>query len=421
MQAYLAVSAIILSMVFVAAGSGLSSTFIPIHLTSQGVSTGQVGAVVTAFSIGMLLGCIFGGKLVRRVGHIRAFSAYSCLIIVVVILMYWQTSLTTWLSLRFLHGFCATSLFMISQSWLNEATLSKDRGRVVAFFYVSFTLAYGGGALILAQIDAMSIAPLTIACGLYAIAVIPISTTLTPSPALPKRISVDLRGGYRLSSVGMVGAFVSGMLGMTFQSVGPIYGSLLGLAPGIIATMMALTQVGNLIIQWPLGHFSDRTDRRLIIFIATVAVFIVSLILWSISVKHLAVIIILLAIFAGFSESLYSISTAHANDRAAPGDYVTLTSTLLVLWSSGATLGPIIATGTMSTFGSDGLPVYFATVAGLFGLFTLWRRTVRDKPLLDQQEEFVALPECPIFPVISKEPQSKRQEHTSNSSPQIDL
>jgi len=407
MQAYLSVSAIILSMIFVAAGSGLTSTFIPIRLASEGLTTGQIGAVVTAFSIGMLLGCIFGGKLVRRVGHIRAFSAYACLIIIVVLLMFWQTSFTAWLPLRFLHGFCTTSLFMISQSWLNESTSSKDRGKIIAFFYVSFTLAYGGGALILSQVDTSGIAPLLIACGLYATGVVPISTTRTPSPALPERISVDLRGGYRLSSVGMVGAFVSGMLGMTFQSVGPIYGSLLGLTPAIIATMMAFTQAGNLLIQWPLGSFSDRMDRRTVILGATIAVFIVSLLLWGIGAKHLAVLIGLLAIFGGFSESLYSISTAHANDRAASGDYVTLTSTLLVLWSSGATLGPILATGTMSLFGPEGLPVYFAIVAAVFGFFTLWRRAVRGKPRNDQQENFVALPECPIFPEIGKDSQSE--------------
>lgn len=401
MQAYRAVSAIILSMVLVAAGSGLSSTFIPIYLAGKGLSTGSIGAVVTAYSIGMLLGCIFGGKLVRRVGHIRAFSAYSSLIIAAIVVMFWLPDLTSWLPLRIFHGFCATSLFMISQSWLNEATLSQDRGRIMAFFYVSFTLAYGGGALILTQLEATAITPLTVACGLYALAVIPISSTLTPSPELPQRISVDLRGGYRMSSVGMVGAFVSGMLGMTFQSVGPIYGSLLGMAPAVIATMMALSQAGNLFIQWPLGYISDRTDRRLVIVVATVAVFIISLLLWRISPEHLVVFLILLAIFAGFSESLYSISTAHANDRATSGDFLTLSSTLLVLWSSGATLGPILATSSMGVFGPDGLLLYFATVAGLFGLFTLWRRTVRDSPEPEQQEDFVALPECPIFPEIN--------------------
>ncbi len=401
MQTYLSVSAIILSMVSAAAAGGLTGTFVPIRLGAADLATAQVGTVVTTFALGGLFGCTLGGRVVRRVGHIRAFAAYASICVTVVLLLSWQIGLASWIPLRFIHGFCSNAMFMVAQSWLNECTPNAMRGRVMAFFYVSFTLAYGGGALVLAYIDPMTMAPFMIAGVLYALAVVPIATTLTPSPAKPERITVDLRRSYRLSPVGLIGAFVSGALGMTLQGVGPIYGTLLGLAPATIAILMACTQAGNLVIQWPLGLLSDRIDRRWVIVAATGALFVISLLLLGQTGGTLILLILLFAAFGGCAESLYSISTAHANDHAEAGDYVMMSSTLLMVWSLGATMGPIIATSTMSLLGPNGLGLYFAIIGGAFGLFTLWRRSVRSQPTQEMQEHFIALPQSPIIPEMN--------------------
>ena len=361
-----------------------------------------MGTVVTTFALGGLFGCTLGGRVVRRVGHIRAFAAYASICVTVVLLLSWQIGLalldSTAIYPRFLLQRHVYGCPKLAQRVHPERPM---RGRIMAFFYVSFTLAYGGGALILAYIDPMTMAPFMIAGVLYALAVVPIATTLTPSPAKPERIAVDLRRSYRLSPVGLVGAFVSGALGMTLQGVGPIYGGLLGLAPAAIAILMACTQAGNLVIQWPLGLLSDRIDRRWVIVAATGALFVISLLLLGQTGGMLILLILLFAAFGGCAESLYSISTAHANDHAEAGDYVMMSSTLLMVWSLGATMGPIIATSAMSLFGPNGLSLYFAIIGGAFGLFTLWRRGVRSQPTQEMQEHFIALPQSPIIPEMN--------------------
>jgi MFS family permease len=176
-----------------------------------------------------------------------------------------------------------------------------------------------------------------------------------------------------------------------------IYGGLVGLAPPAIALLMAGTQVGNLLFQWPLGVISDQVDRRGVLLFATLACFAVCLLLALLPSYWFPLMMLSFAILAGCGESLYALSTAHANDRAEAGDHLSLASTLLVVWASGAAIGPIVATAAMSQFGAVGMPLYFAVVALSFGLYLLWRLSVREAAEHQPHEAYVPLPQSAML------------------------
>lgn len=412
LSAYKAVFTIVLSAALVACGSGMLGAFMPVHLSKAGLSTDQVGSIVTSYALGMLLACFFSGRLIRRVGHIRSYAAFGALSGTMVLALSWQASLEWWLALRFVHGFASNSVFMVMQSWLNERTESRYRGQVMAFFYVLYTVFYGSGALLLAKMDIESLAPFMIGCGLFILSIIPISTTKIPGPPLPEKIKIDLKAVYRLSPVGSVGAFVSGATGMTLQGVGAIYGTLLGLTPAAIGILMASTQAGNLVIQWPLGFLSDRIDRRLVLIGAAGAAALISIFITGLNAETFVVLIIAFGVFGGMAEAIYSISTAHANDWAEGDDYVTLSSTILVVWAVGATLGALVATQAMSFMGPSGLPIYTLIIMACYGLFAVFRMFARSEPPEEAQETFEAVPPAPVSADFSLQP--TEEDETSN-------
>lgn len=397
MQIYASLLSVIIGMVMVAAGAGLMTTHAPTVLGLAGFDTEQMGMVVTAYAVGMFASCFTGGWLIRRVGHIRAFATYAALVIMAMMSLSQVAMLEAWMLMRCITGFSSNSMFMVAQSWLNEAAPSHMRGRIMSFFYVSFTLGYGIGAFLLTQIEVDGMLPYLVAAGCYCLAIIPVSTTLLPSPELPERFAIDLLGWLRRCPVGIIGAFASGALAMTLQGVGAIYGGLIGLAPASIALLMASTQVGNLLFQWPLGVISDRVDRRSVIFVAALACGSVCLALAFWPSAWLPILIVSFAVFAGCGESIYALSTAHANDRAEPGDHLSLASTLLVAWATGATLGPMVATAAMSQGGAVGLPIYFAVVALSFAVYTLWRRVTVQSAEQQPHEDYVPIPQSAML------------------------
>jgi MFS family permease len=238
-----------------------------------------------------------------------------------------------------------------------------------------------------------------ILAGLYAAAVVPVALTRLETPPPPERISVKLFEVYRVSPVGLVGAYVSGSLGMTMLGVGPMYGNAIGLSGQDIALAMAALQLGNLGIQWPLGWLSDRTDRRLVIAGATATIVLVSAVLLSAgSAVTLLALVVLFAVWGGLAESIYAVSTAHANDRTQAGDYVVVSSTILVTWATGSTVGPMVATAMLRAFGPDGLWLFFIAVGAAFAFFVVWRALKREQPDESLQETFRALPASPRPP-----------------------
>lgn len=393
---YLPVAGLVAAMGLIALGNGLMASYVPVRLDQAGLDQKAVGFVVTAYAGGMLLGCLLSGYLVRRVGHVRAFAVLAAAGTLSALLLALGVRLDSWTGLRVLGGFCTTGMFMVTQSWLNAVTWSAWRGRVMAVFYITYTLGLAGGALLMGRVEISGSTALMMLAGLYAAAVIPIGLTKLTQPTPPERIAVKPLAVYRISPVGLVGAFVSGGLGMTMMGVGPMYGTAIGLEPAAIALLIAALQGGNLVIQWPLGALSDRVDRRLVILGAGAGVALASLaIALGDDALTDALFWLLLALFAlwgGLAESLYTISTAHTNDHTDPDDHVMVSSTILIVWATGATVGPAAATAALEMAGPSGLWAFFLGEALLFTLFVLYRRTRREQPAETDQEAFRGWP-----------------------------
>ena len=62
---------------FLLVASGLHSLLLPLRGQAEGFSTASLGLLGTAWAGGFIAGCVFAPRLVRRVGHVRAFGAFA--------------------------------------------------------------------------------------------------------------------------------------------------------------------------------------------------------------------------------------------------------------------------------------------------------------------------------------------------------
>src|SRR5262245_34967914 len=66
--------ALLLSTAFLLAGNGLHSLLLPLRGAAEGFATNELGLIGTGWASGFVLGCLSAPRVVKRVGHIRAFS-----------------------------------------------------------------------------------------------------------------------------------------------------------------------------------------------------------------------------------------------------------------------------------------------------------------------------------------------------------
>jgi MFS family permease len=127
------VFSLLLSYRLLLLANGLFSTLLGVRTQVEGFSTDTVGFIVASYFLGLLLGGMFVGRVVARVGHIRSFAAFASLMSITALMHPLWISVESWMLLRMLFGFCMAGLIMVTESWLNERASNINRGQVISF------------------------------------------------------------------------------------------------------------------------------------------------------------------------------------------------------------------------------------------------------------------------------------------------
>ena len=95
--------------------------------------------------------------------------------------------------------------------------------------------------------------------------VLPVALTRSEQPPTPPVARLNLSRLYRLSPMGTVGCFLSGLITAPFWVLGPVYAQRMGHDLVETTLFMSLVIAGGTAMQFPLGWLSDRVDRRTVL------------------------------------------------------------------------------------------------------------------------------------------------------------
>jgi MFS family permease len=283
-------------------------------------------------------------RIIRRVGHIRAFGSGVAVATIALVLAGLQPDFFLWLILRFLTGCSLAALYTVVESWLNEQSSNQTRGSLLAV-YTTISLGAMAAGQLFVEINRFSFEELFgIAAVLLIAATLPIGLTTNPQPTAPADVSIDWRLAYRASHVGVVCAGLSGMVVGLLWSMGAIYASdLVGsIEAGSRFVMFAI--LGGFICQFPAGRLSDYFDRRVII-LALTAIGASGAGFTLLTPPENEQLLYLSAFLCGAGAMpMYSICVAHANDNAN-GSFLQIASAMLITNAVGSIVGPFLFAG----------------------------------------------------------------------------
>ena len=177
-----------------------------------------------------------------------------------------------WLLARTLYGFAICGMFIVAQSWLNDAVANRIRGRVMAIFYVSYVVGLGCGSLPARACRHRHGRGAAVGIAFAALSILPVGLTRLPQPASPKGATVALGRAWRISPVGVAGMLAVGGLSMMITGFAPIHATAKGYSQQEVATLLSAMPLGTLLFQIPFGWISDRTDRRYMLIAASLLV-----------------------------------------------------------------------------------------------------------------------------------------------------
>ena len=391
-SAYFTVAAVIAGVTLLQAASGLLLVLLPLRMTAEGFSLQSMGWVAAAHGAGFLAGCLITSRLVSRIGHVRAFAALAAALSAIALAFATFGSPAAWIVLRFAGGVSFAGLYAIAESWIAERTPRALRGRVLGFYTVCTRVALVIAPLSLASLALEGPWAFMLVSVLCSLALLPVTTTRSANPATTVQRALNIGQLYRLTPVGLLGCFSVGLINAPLLSLIPVYGGGTGLGVDTIVVLFPVLQLGSLILQWPLGRWSDRSDRRRIICGLYVAVALLSIPLALLAAPPQWLLLPLLFLLGGSALSIYAICVAHAGDHASSDQMVSLLSGLLLAWGVGASIGPAVAAAVMDSVGAGGLFIYIGVVALAFALYVAQRIMVRSPVPLDDHVSFVDVP-----------------------------
>jgi len=382
---------LLLAVLFVMLGNGMMIPLLGIRAGLEGFSTTATGTILAFYYVGFLAGAWITRRLVVDVGHIRVYAALASLASTSTLIYILNASPAVWSLARLINGFAMSGLFIVGESWLNEAATNRTRGRMLAIYMVVLMGGLAAGQMLIVLGDPSGIALFIAASILVSVAVIPItlSTSPAPRPVLPGKLPIAQV--WHAAPLGIFASFSQGVGVAALLTLGAVYGARSGMSVDRIALFTSAAVVGSVVLQPAIGVLSDRMGRRTLIlgtgFVCAGAC--LSMVhadprrRWPLTTSFPA---------GGLALSSYPRASSHINDRGPPGSAVGVSTVLSLAAGIGSVIGPVAGAQVMNAVGPAGLYWFVGVLFVITAMFSLFRIFTREGVPADRRRPFALIP-----------------------------
>lgn len=355
-----------------------------------GFSTQQIGMLGSSHFLGFFIGCWWAPRLMGRVGHSRAFAAFTAAGAIGLLAHMMVIDPYAWAMMRVASGLCVAGCYTVIEAWLNARVNNENRGRAMGSYRIVDT-----GASLVAQLLVAVLEPADyVAYNLLAIfccaSLLPLTLTQASQPLTPDAPRLRPGLAWACSPLAVAGVMAAALSSSAFRMVGPIYGANVGLQNDQIAYFLAAFVAGGAIAQYPVGWIADKYDRRWVLIGLSIAAILSCGITVLASSGGTAAVMTAAVIFGLTTFPIFSVSGAHANDFATNEQRVELSAALMFFFALGAIASPYATSTLITVFGPSALFTFIAASHFLLIVFSLVR--MRERETTTERTPYIFVP-----------------------------
>ncbi len=362
-----------------------SATLVSLYFAETGESQAVAAAAPAFYSLGFLLGCFFAAGPIASVGYIRSFAAAAAISAASALLFSLTENVPALLAVRLFTGVATAVLFAIGDSWVNEAADGSSRGRLLAIYAVIMGLMSVASQLVIMFVPEDLNKSFVLVSLLYCFAIVVIAGTRTNPPEIKSSAAVRIGALFKESPTGMVGAFTVGAVQTALLSIVPYRLAIFDFDSLEIALLVGSLYLGRILFQFPIGKASDGMDRRVVILVlscvATTCFLVLSIMgtgdgtaFRELEDMYTITPVLVFSILLGACFlTLYSVLVAHALDRTPPVFVSASAITMLLAYTIGSVIGPLIVSVGSEFFGDMTLGWFSFGAMTIFSAFVAYR------------------------------------------------
>lgn len=364
---------LILITVIILAGlsQGMLLPVLSILLEQQGISSSLNGLNAAALYVGSFAMTLVAERVLGAIGFKKLMAAGLALVLASLVLFPLLPGVKIWFVLRLLVGIGDSAVNYAAQLWVLLMTPAEHRGRNLSLYGMSYGLGFSLGPLGISLLRFGQAAPFLITALLFVLALLLVGWKLPDS----RPEAMDHSEGqasrfarsYRLAWYALIPALLYGYMEASLNSSFPVYGLRTGFSADQIAALLPFAGIGGLLLQLPLGIWSDRYGRKAILISAGTGGGL-AFVLLPLAGGHFWLTLVLLMVSGGLVGSFFSLGLSYAAD-ILPRNLLPAANVVSSFhYSLGSIAGPGIG-GLLLQFGWGGS--VFAVMGGLYILFGL--------------------------------------------------
>lgn len=365
--------ALLLGIFMLMIGNGLQGSLLGLRGELEGFSTFDMAMVMSGYFVGFLFASRMAPLMLKRVGHVRVFSALASTISAILVLYPALTDPWIWALMRVVIGFCFCGVYITAESWLNDTASNANRGKALSLYMIAQMSGIVIAQYLLVMGDVAGFGIFIAASVLVSFSFAPIllSASFTP-PAFAETKPLPIRRLVAASPLACAGMLLLGSVFAAQFGMSAIYGARAGLSVPQISIMISVAYAVPLLVQYPIGLVSDRIDRRLLIAVLSGVGGIGALLSFVIP-GQFWLICLSAALVGGTSNPLYALLIAHANDYLDRRDMAAASGGLLFINGLGAIAGPFVVGWMMEGTGPGGFWLMIAALMAALAAYALLR------------------------------------------------
>ena len=356
-------------------GTGLFNTYIGLSLSARAVSEVWIGALISAYYLGLVCGARLGHVLIAKFGHIRTYVAMAAVVVTMVLLQTLVDSVPVWVGFRFVVGLGTVAQYMVLESWLNEQTDNSKRGRVMSLYLVMSNLGTALGQLSITLYPTQDIRPLTFVAICQVLCILPIALTKRSSPAPQPLRPMDITYFFKKIPRAMLILFMSGNIAASFYGLAAVYGAKHGFSTEQTALFVSATVIAGLASQLPMGVLSDKIGRARLLGFNGLVLAGLTFLLWGWVDWPFTVMLLVTIAIGCLQFTLYPTASGFANDSIDSDRRIALAGVIYMTYGVGAGIGPLLAGALMRWGGASMLYVFTSVCAGILVFAARFKRS----------------------------------------------
>ncbi|HEY4124789.1 MAG TPA: MFS transporter, partial [Rhizomicrobium sp.] len=258
-------------LVIVAAGvlqtaNALETDILGLRAGLEAFPAWALGVIMAWYYIGYSVGPLASHAIVARLGHIASIVIFTLVAALVILLHGLEVTIIAWSIFRLASGFALAIVFVGYESWINERTENRVRGRVFSLYLVAQMVGMTFAQVLLNISNPRALTLFVLSAAIFVLGAIPVLFARGRAPAKAPPVRFNIFALMRLSPMGAAATALSGVSWAIVFTFGPVYAQRAGFSISEISLFIGVAMVGGAVMQFPLGWLSDIIGRRATIF-----------------------------------------------------------------------------------------------------------------------------------------------------------